>query len=93
MNVPDEAAVTALANDRYRCAPGLGGRPPVRRAGRRLERDLGDAFEAVDANVSIVAAYRGVRLAMGEQQRQIGQRGGVVMVGRDIGTMILPEAP
>jgi cytidylate kinase len=46
----------------------------------------------VDANVSIVAAYRGVRLAMSEQQRQIGKRGRVVMVGRDIGTVILPEA-
>lgn len=29
---------------------------------------------------------------MGEQQRLIGQRGRVVMVGRDIGTVILPEA-
>jgi cytidylate kinase len=48
--------------------------------------------EAVDANVSIVAAYRGVRVAMGEQQRLIGKRGRVVMVGRDIGTVILPEA-
>jgi cytidylate kinase len=48
--------------------------------------------EAVDANVSIVAAYRGVRLAMRDHQRLIGQRGRVVMVGRDIGTVILPEA-
>ena len=48
--------------------------------------------ESVDANVSIVAAYPGVRLAMRDHQRLIGQRGGVVMVGRDIGTVILPEA-
>ena len=48
--------------------------------------------EAVDTNVSIVAAYPGVRLAMRDHQRQIGQRGRVVMVGRDIGTVILPEA-
>ena len=48
--------------------------------------------EAVDANVSVVAAYPGVRLAMRDHQRQIGQRGRVVMVGRDIGTVILPEA-
>ncbi len=46
----------------------------------------------VDANVSIVSAYAGVRLAMGSQQRRIGQRGRIVMVGRDIGTVILPEA-
>jgi cytidylate kinase len=46
----------------------------------------------VDANVSVVSAYRGVRSAMSKQQRRIGQRGRVVMVGRDIGTVVLPEA-
>ena len=46
----------------------------------------------VDANVSVVSAYRGVRTALSRQQRRIGQRGGVVMVGRDIGTVVLPEA-
>ena len=34
----------------------------------------------------------GVRAALSKQQRRIGQRGRVVMVGRDIGTVILPEA-
>jgi cytidylate kinase len=46
----------------------------------------------VDANVSIVAAYPEVRRALGEKQRRIGLQGKVVMVGRDIGTVILPEA-
>jgi len=46
----------------------------------------------VDANVSVVSAYRGVRSALSRQQRRIGQRGKVVMVGRDIGTVVLPEA-
>lgn len=46
----------------------------------------------VDANVSAVSAYRGVRTAMSRQQRRIGLRGKVVMVGRDIGTIVLPEA-
>lgn len=46
----------------------------------------------VDANVSIVAAYPGVREALTVQQRRIGLRGRVVMVGRDIGTVVLPEA-
>jgi cytidylate kinase len=46
----------------------------------------------VDANVSLVASYRGVREAMSRQQRRIGLRGKVVMVGRDIGTVVLPEA-
>jgi len=46
----------------------------------------------VDANVSVVSAYAGVRREMSAQQRRIGQRGRVVMVGRDIGTVVLPEA-
>ena len=46
----------------------------------------------VEANVSAVSAYPGVRRALTAQQRRIGQRGKVVMVGRDIGTVVLPEA-
>jgi cytidylate kinase len=46
----------------------------------------------VDANVSVVSAYAGVRHALSTQQRRIGQRGLVVMVGRDIGTIVLPDA-
>ncbi len=46
----------------------------------------------VDRNVSQVSAYPGVRTAMTDQQRRIGQRGSVVMVGRDIGTVVFPEA-
>jgi cytidylate kinase len=46
----------------------------------------------VDANVSLVSVYPGVRRALTLQQRRIGLRGHVVMVGRDIGTVVLPEA-
>jgi CMP/dCMP kinase len=42
--------------------------------------------------VSVVSAYAGVRAALSQQQRRIGKRGKVVMVGRDIGTVVLPEA-
>jgi cytidylate kinase len=42
----------------------------------------------VDANVSQVSMYRGVRQAMTYRQREIGLRGNVVMVGRDIGTVV-----
>lgn len=47
----------------------------------------------VEAHVSQVSAYPGVRKALTRQQRRIGLRGKVVMVGRDIGTVVLPEAP
>jgi cytidylate kinase len=46
----------------------------------------------VDVNVSPVSVYPGVRRALTLQQRRIGLRGHVVMVGRDIGTVVLPEA-
>ena len=46
----------------------------------------------VDENVSIVSAYPGVRKALTAQQRRIGLRGNVVMAGRDIGTVVLPDA-
>ena len=94
IDVRDEAAVTALANEMtidVRPASDLDGRLCDVLA-NGIDITWESRSEAVDANVSIVAAYRGVRLAMGEQQRQIGRRGRVVMVGRDIGTIILPEA-
>lgn len=46
----------------------------------------------VDAYVSPVSAFPGVREAMTTQQRRIGERGRVVMVGRDIGTVVMPDA-
>ncbi len=46
----------------------------------------------VDSRVSRVSAYPGVRKALTRQQRRIGMAGNVIMVGRDIGTVVLPEA-
>ena len=46
----------------------------------------------VETNVSAVSAYPGVRRALSARQRRIGLQGKVVMVGRDIGTVVLPEA-
>jgi cytidylate kinase len=46
----------------------------------------------VNGGVSPVSAYPGVRAALTVQQRRVGQQGHIVMVGRDIGTVVLPEA-
>ena len=46
----------------------------------------------VNQNVSLVSSYPGVREAMTRQQRKIAERGKIVMLGRDIGTVVLPEA-
>jgi cytidylate kinase len=46
----------------------------------------------VDAAVSPVSAYAGVRETLLEKQRNAARGGGVVAVGRDIGTVVLPDA-
>ena len=46
----------------------------------------------VTANVSRVAAIGEVRQAMVAQQRRMGESGGVLMDGRDIGTVVFPNA-
>jgi cytidylate kinase len=93
-DVRDEAAVTRLAEE----TP-IDVAPASRSDGRACDvlvagQDI--TWETrrpeVDANVSVVSAYAGVRREMSQQQRRIGQRGRVVMVGRDIGTVVLPEA-
>jgi CMP/dCMP kinase len=104
LSVHDAAAVTALAEtvEIDVAAPG-----PTDQDGR-LATVLVDGQDVtwrlrtpeVDQQVSQVSAYGDVRRALSIQQRRIGQRygngrgdkAGVVMVGRDIGTVIMPEA-
>ena len=47
---------------------------------------------AVTVLVSKVAAVPDVRTAMVDQQRRMGNEGGIVMDGRDIGTVVFPQA-
>ncbi|MGF1481008.1 MAG: bifunctional pantoate--beta-alanine ligase/(d)CMP kinase [Cyanophyceae cyanobacterium] len=46
----------------------------------------------VTANVSAVSAQAAVRRKLVKQQREIGQNGGIVAEGRDIGTNVFPQA-
>ena len=94
MNLRDETIVTELAQNAQ-----IDIRPPSKADGRACDVVIGEKDvtwdmrgEDVDANVSVVSAYAGVRKALSEQQRRIGMRGRVIMVGRDIGTVVLPEA-
>lgn len=94
INVRDEAAVTELAeNAQIDVAPASksdGRACDVLVDGQDITWEI--RRRKVESNVSIVSAYRGVRSALSQQQRRIGQRGHIVMVGRDIGTVVLPEA-
>ncbi|HSR47652.1 MAG TPA: (d)CMP kinase [Anaerolineales bacterium] len=90
----DEAAVTTLAE-----SISIDVRPPSVDDGRMYDvlaegEDVTWRIRSaeVDRHVSEISAYRGVRQAMTRRQREIGLRGDVVMVGRDIGTVVLPEA-
>jgi cytidylate kinase len=56
--------------------------------------DVSDAIrnERVGNAASAVAVHPGVRAALLQTQRDLGAGGGVVMDGRDIGTVVLPDA-
>jgi cytidylate kinase len=94
MDIGDEAAITKLAQSTQ-----IDVRPPSIQDGRAYDvivdgQDITWDIrrQEVDGNVSPVSAYAGVRKALSAQQRRIGKRGNVVMVGRDIGTVVLPNA-
>jgi cytidylate kinase len=46
----------------------------------------------IDRQVPVVAAHPAVREVMRERQRQLGAEGNVVIEGRDIGTIVAPDA-
>lgn len=94
LNLHDEAAIEALAQRIV-----IEVLPPATADGRQYTvladgADVTWAIRApdVERSVSIVARYPGVRRELVRQQQQIGRRGRVVMVGRDIGTIVMPDA-
>lgn len=48
--------------------------------------------QKVSSNVSYIASYKDIRLALVELQRKMAESQSVVMDGRDIGTYVLPNA-
>lgn len=87
----DEAAVTALAS-RVDLAfvPQDDGTPRLLIDGR----DRADEIRSPEmaSGASRVSAYPGVRRALLGIQRDLGRDGGVVLEGRDIGTVVFPDA-
>jgi len=66
-------------------------------SGLRVRLDGDDVTEAIRApaiamGASTVSAHKPVRDALLDLQRQAGQQGGVVLEGRDIGTVVFPDA-
>jgi len=92
--IEDERAITRLAEElRIEVLPPTvddGRQYTVLADGQDITWKIREA--QVNRYVSPVSAYKGVRRALTLQQRRIGAPGGVIMVGRDIGTVVLPEA-
>jgi cytidylate kinase len=66
---------------------------PLRRV-QLNEEDVSDAIRAPEVAVaaSRVAAIRAVRMALVAKQKHMADRANVVMEGRDIGTVVFPDA-
>jgi cytidylate kinase len=82
----DDVAVTALA-----------ARSRIEVASNLVTIDDADVTRAIrtpdiDRAAAAVARLPGVRRVLVDQQRQLGAGGGIVMEGRDIGTVVFPTA-
>jgi cytidylate kinase len=94
VDVHDGAALVALVENATvtvrEAAPGSTEATAVLVDGEDATPHLRDAD--VEANVSLVSRVPGVRRALVLIQRELAAAGGVVMAGRDIGTVVLPDA-
>ncbi len=92
-NLDDASALADLARHagiELKPAPRRAGGSAVMVDGRDITARL--RTQRVERAVSIVSRVRGVRSALVRMQRRLARDGGVVMVGRDIGTVVLPHA-
>jgi len=86
VSLDDPEALTALATRLEIVASG----PSVLVDGVEVSGEI--RTPGIDRGASRVARVAGVRTALVAQQRRLGAGGGVVMEGRDIGTVVFPNA-
>ena len=93
LEIEDKAAVTTLAESDRIALGSLGerDRTTVSADGRDISDEL--RSPAVDRSVSYVSRMAGVRRATVELQRAFAREGRIIMLGRDIGSVVLPDAP
>jgi len=87
LDLGDGAALGRLAEEN----------PVVFDTGGRVYIDGADVTDSIrqvriDQNVPVVARHHEVREVMRERQRELGAEGDVVIEGRDIGTVVAPQA-
>lgn len=87
VNVHDEEAVNGLLKD-IKIGMLPGGRVTLN------DEDVTTSIRAneVSMGASIVSSYAKVRTFLVSQQRELAKGGGVILDGRDIGTVVLPHA-
>lgn len=86
----DPDALRALADEVELAADGAGRLAHVLVDG--IDRTADVHTPPVDAAVSAVSAVAELRAALLQRQRALASTGGIVMAGRDIGTVVLPDA-
>jgi CMP/dCMP kinase len=90
INYHDDAAVAAALQHIQIHFERLDGQNTTFLNGQNVERDIRSM--RVSEHVSPVSTIPAVRRALVQQQQVMGQRRGIVMDGRDIGTVVFPDA-
>jgi CMP/dCMP kinase len=86
----DEPALVQLCAPLTFEFPFCGGQAAVHVDGRNVTQAI--RSQAVGEGASLVATHPRLRAILVDKQRQLGCAGGIVMDGRDIGTVVFPEA-
>ena len=89
-NLDIESLEEALAGINISFAVNCEGRTETMLNGENVEKEIRGMD--VSSKVSIVAAVGTVRKALVAQQQAMGKEKGIVMDGRDIGTVVFPDA-
>ncbi|MQF99001.1 MAG: (d)CMP kinase [SAR202 cluster bacterium] len=89
VDLEDEEAVTNIANQTI-IEVGTGENPEIKVDGENVAGQL--RTRPVEQGVSRISRFLGVRKAMVSRQRLLGTNGNIIMAGRDIGTVVLPDA-
>ncbi len=89
--IDDQAAITCVAEKlRFDVEEQEDGKESILINGQDVTSRLLD--REIDRNVSSVSAIPRIREIMVREQRRIAREGRMVMIGRDIGTVVLPDA-
>jgi cytidylate kinase len=93
IDLNDEQALARLAEEAKieLGQPDASGGATIRVDGRDITAEL--RAPEVDRSVSLISRLPGVRHAMVARQRALAREGKLIMLGRDIGSIVLPDAP